>query len=53
MLVMNKMDLLKNKLKTKPLKDYYSDFDGGDDFEKACTFMENKFREKNRGEKKR
>jgi len=38
MLVMNKVDLFKTKISKVPLKNFYDDYDGGDDFEKRNCF---------------
>jgi len=40
-------------LKKSPLKNLFGDYDGEDDFNKAVTFVENKFRELNSGDQGR
>lgn len=40
--LLNKIDLFEKKLEKVPLKKYYSEFDGGNDFEKAKEFLQNK-----------
>jgi guanine nucleotide-binding protein G(i) subunit alpha len=50
---MNKYDLFKEKIKRVPLKNFYDNFDGGDDLEKNKLFIEGLFREKNKFDKDR
>jgi len=52
-LVMNKCDLFKEKIKKVPLKNTFDNFDGGDDLKKNTEFIENLFKEKNKHEKNR
>lgn len=44
-LFLNKTDLFERKLKTVPLSQYYPSFQGGDNFELACSFMQKRFQE--------
>jgi hypothetical protein len=53
MLIMNKVDLFKTKVSKVPLKNFYDDYEGGDDFEKGIAYIENKFRDLNKYEKDR
>jgi len=50
MLIMNKIDLFQNKIKKVPLKNFYEDYDGGDDLDKAVAYLEKKFRALNKFE---
>jgi len=50
MLIMNKIDLFQNKIKKVPLKNFYDDYDGGDDLDKAIAYIEKKFRSQNKFE---
>ncbi|MCJ1239459.1 hypothetical protein MMC14_007455 [Varicellaria rhodocarpa] len=50
-LFLNKMDLFKEKLSDKPIRDYFPDYSGADgDFNAASTYFANKFRALNRTE---
>ncbi|KAJ6242539.1 guanine nucleotide-binding protein g(o) subunit alpha [Anaeramoeba flamelloides] len=42
-LLFNKIDIFEKKIEKDNLKNYFSDYDGGLDFEKAKTFITNKF----------
>lgn len=42
-LIFNKMDVLKEKLKTSNLKNTFQDYEGGDDLNQAIIFIQNKF----------
>jgi len=42
-LFLNKMDLFKIKLPKSPMKNYFSDYDGGDDFDAGCEYIRNRF----------
>jgi len=42
-LFLNKMDLFREKIKTHPLKGYFTNYDGGDDFDKASKFVTARF----------
>jgi len=53
MLIMNKVDLFKTKITKVPLKNFYNDYEGGEDFEKGIAYIENKFRDTNKFEKDR
>jgi len=44
-LFLNKSDLFREKIKSSPLSDYFPDYTGGDDFEKASNFISEKFLE--------
>lgn len=39
------LDLFEKKLKIVPLSQYYPNFQGGDNFELACSFMQKRFQE--------
>jgi len=52
-LVMNKYDLFKEKIKKVPLSDFHKDYDGGEDYTKATTYIENLFKAKNNYDKDR
>jgi coenzyme F420-reducing hydrogenase delta subunit len=47
-LVFNKIDIFRSKLKSNPLKNFFSSYDGGDDEEKAIEFIKNLFLDKNK-----
>jgi len=42
-LFLNKSDLLKKKIQTVDIADYFDDYDGGKDYEKATTWLNKKF----------
>lgn len=42
-LFLNKTDIFRRKLTYSPLKRYFADYEGGDDFESASTFLKDKF----------
>lgn len=42
-LLMNKIDIFKQKLIASPIYEYYSDYEGPSDFETAAAYMESKF----------
>lgn len=44
-LFLNKTDLFEKKLKIVPLSQYYPSFQGGDNFDLACQFMQKRFQE--------
>jgi len=44
-LFLNKTDLFEKKLKIVPLSNYYPTFQGGDNFDLACSFMSKRFQE--------
>jgi guanine nucleotide-binding protein G(i) subunit alpha len=60
-LILNKVDVFKNKLKKSPMSTYFEDYDGknifnikgGDDFDKAYKYLENTFRKLNKGNQNR
>ena len=43
LLFLNKIDLLKDKLHTSPLKKSFPDYQGGADYAAACDYIRNKF----------
>lgn len=45
MLFLNKTDLLQEKIKKKTLKCLFPEYDGGSDFDKAVSFIEEKFKD--------
>jgi len=52
-LFLNKVDLFKEKLEVSPVKDYFPDFQGANnDFDAACQFFADKFRDLNRNREK-
>jgi guanine nucleotide-binding protein G(i) subunit alpha len=53
MLVFNKIDLFQSKLTNDPLKNYFEDYEGGEDFEKAIKYLEKQFRNLNRFDQNR
>jgi GTPase SAR1 family protein len=53
LLVFNKIDLFKEKMKKYPLKDYFEEYEGGEDFEKGIEFIEQQFMKRNKFDKKR
>ncbi|ORY05466.1 guanine nucleotide binding protein, alpha subunit [Basidiobolus meristosporus CBS 931.73] len=46
-LFLNKIDLFREKLISSPMSDYFLDYDGGEDFDKACEFITNCFKSLN------
>jgi len=50
---MNKTDLFKEKIQKVPLKKYFDDYDGGDDYEKGIKFIEEMYRKLNKHDKDR
>jgi GTPase SAR1 family protein len=52
-LLLNKIDLFKEKIKSFPLKNTFSDYEGEDDYGKAVEFIENKFISLNKFDKNR
>lgn len=52
-LIFNKIDLFKEKIKKFNLNDYFEDYGGDDDAEKAIEFLKHKFLSKNKYEKER
>jgi len=53
MLILNKTDVFKNKLKTSPMNKFFEDYDGGDDFDRAYAYIEKEFRKLNKGDQGR
>lgn len=51
-LFLNKIDILRDKLLNSPVKHYFPEYAGMDDFQSACDFFRNKFLELNRNEMK-
>ncbi|ORX84063.1 guanine nucleotide binding protein, alpha subunit [Basidiobolus meristosporus CBS 931.73] len=47
LLFLNKIDLFREKLITSPMSDYFLDYDGGEDYDKACEFIANCFQSLN------
>jgi GTPase SAR1 family protein len=47
-LIFNKLDIFRKKLKIHPLKNYFKNYEGGDDEEKSIQFITNLFLEKNK-----
>eukprot|EP00158_Paraphelidium_tribonemae_P003071 Partr_v1_DN25876_c1_g1_i2_m2864 putative Guanine nucleotide binding protein (G protein) alpha len=47
-LFLNKIDLFKDKISRSPLSEFFPDFTGGEDYEKASSFLLNKFIELNK-----
>lgn len=43
-LFLNKIDLFKDKIKKSPLKNTYPDYTGGNDFDKAITYIEDQYK---------
>lgn len=52
-LLLNKEDMLKEKLKTSKLSECFDDYKGNNDYKSAVEFITQKFLEQNRGEKDR
>lgn len=42
-LFLNKIDLFKQKLTYSPMSDYFSDYQGGSDYNSACEYIVNRF----------
>ncbi|KTW29418.1 guanine nucleotide-binding protein subunit alpha [Pneumocystis carinii B80] len=42
-LFLNKIDIFREKLSVSPMKNYFSDYTGGDDYNAACDYILNKF----------
>ncbi|KAI9296854.1 putative guanine nucleotide-binding protein alpha-1 subunit [Neoconidiobolus thromboides FSU 785] len=42
-LFLNKIDILKNKVLTSPVSNYFPEYQGGTDFQSACEFFKGKF----------
>eukprot|EP00300_Choanocystis_sp_HF-7_P023936 c2532_g1_i1.p1 GENE.c2532_g1_i1~~c2532_g1_i1.p1 ORF type:complete len:132 (+),score=36.05 c2532_g1_i1:95-490(+) len=42
-LFLNKSDIFREKIRTSPLSDLFPEYDGGDDYNKACGFVKNLF----------
>jgi len=53
MLILNKTDVFQDKLKRSPLKTLFSDYEGGEDFDKAVAHIEKEFRKLNNGDQGR
>jgi len=53
LLLLNKKDILVEKLKTKDLIDCFEDYKGGRDFDKAVEFITQQFLKEDKGEKGR
>lgn len=51
-LFLNKIDRFKEKLPVSPMNKYFPDFDGGDDYDKACDYILNRFVSLNQSEVK-
>ena len=45
---LNKTDLFREKIKVKPLKDHFPDYDGGADYDRGVFFISEKFKALNR-----
>jgi guanine nucleotide-binding protein alpha-1 subunit len=45
-LLLNKIDVFDQRLKTKPLKDFFDQYEGGEDTEKAYEFIKKMFLDK-------
>lgn len=43
MLFLNKTDVFRTKIAESPLSKYFSNYNGGSDYDKACTYMKNGF----------
>lgn len=52
-LVFNKLDLFKQKLKTSPLKATFPDYDGGEDEQKAISYIKDRYVAVNKGDPNR
>lgn len=51
-LFLNKVDLFKEKLESSAVRDYFPDYVGGNDYDTACQFFAEKFRDLNRNRDK-
>lgn len=51
-LFLNKIDRFREKLPISPMNKYFPDFDGGDDYDKACDYILNRFVALNQSEVK-
>lgn len=51
-LFLNKIDIFRQKLQTSPLKDYFSDYKGQNDYDSACEYILKRFVELNQSEVK-
>lgn len=51
-LFLNKIDIFKEKLPVSPLNKYFPEFDGGDNYDKACDFFKKKFEALNQSDVK-
>ncbi|KAL1924834.1 uncharacterized protein VTP21DRAFT_4488 [Calcarisporiella thermophila] len=51
-LFLNKIDLFRSKLSVSPLKNYFPDYEGGDNYEFACEYMRERFITLNQSEQK-
>jgi GTPase SAR1 family protein len=51
-LFLNKIDRFKEKLPVSPMKNYFPDYEGGDDYSEACQYILNRFVSLNQHETK-
>ncbi|KAK9736283.1 guanine nucleotide-binding protein subunit alpha, variant 2 [Basidiobolus ranarum] len=51
-LFLNKIDLLKEKLSISPMKDFFPDYQGGNDFDAACKYITERFKALNQSNRK-
>ncbi|KAF3915094.1 hypothetical protein ABW21_db0209356 [Orbilia brochopaga] len=51
-LFLNKIDRFREKLPVSPMKNYFPDFEGGDDYGQACDYILNRFVSLNQSETK-
>ena len=51
-LFLNKIDIFKEKIKTSPVSNYFPDFTGGSDYEKATAYFSQRFRSLNQSSDK-
>ncbi|BFZ61571.1 guanine nucleotide-binding protein subunit alpha [Saitoella coloradoensis] len=51
-LFLNKIDIFRDKLQASPLKNYFPDYDAGDDYNSACDYILNRFVSLNQSEVK-
>ena len=51
-LFLNKIDRFKEKLPVSPMKNYFPDYEGGDDYAAACDYILNRFVSLNQHETK-
>ncbi|KXS08923.1 guanine nucleotide binding protein, alpha subunit, partial [Gonapodya prolifera JEL478] len=51
-LFLNKIDLFKVKLPKSPLNKYFTDYQGGDDYDQACEYLLNRFVSLNQSDQK-